>query len=116
MPDRAVAAANVTRCIATSISRRLATSADLLNRSGRSRPRSHRDGIGPDRAIEGLQADTWVGVARQSVAARSLRTSRSYVVQREWSTVVIEGTHLSIHTDPDQVLSAVESLVDAFPA
>lgn len=47
-------------------------------------------GSGLTGAAEGLQADTRVAVAPQSVAATSFRISRSYAVQHEWRTVVIE--------------------------
>lgn len=35
--------------------------------------------------------------------------------KRGWPRASVDGTHLSIHTDPDRVLSAIESLIDTFP-
>ncbi len=35
---------------------------------------------------------------------------------RGWPRMSVDGTHLSIHTEPDRVLSAIEPLIDAFPA
>jgi pimeloyl-ACP methyl ester carboxylesterase len=35
---------------------------------------------------------------------------------RGWPRAVVDGTHLSIHTEPDQVLRAIESLLNTFAA
>ncbi len=36
--------------------------------------------------------------------------------KRGWPRALVDGTYLSIHTEPDRVLGAIESLIDTFPA
>ena len=74
-------------------------------------PRLPRSFYDEDVPVPEGWSDRWCGYLKLSAAYDAEFHEAG---NRGWPRTAVDGTHLSIHTDPDLVLRAIESLLDTF--